>query len=242
MPSSLSPAYVLHSRPYRDTSALVDLLTLHQGLQRVVWRGARSQRKGLTPQAFMPLMVSFVGKGELKTLAQAEVAGSYRLLQGENLFSGLYLNELLVRLAPPGDPQPLLFAAYQDAIERLATAATVEPVLRQFEWLLLDILGYGFSLQHDAAGQAIEPELRYAWHAEQGLVLLDALAVEKGQGLSGQALLSMAGGAWDEAGTLRAAKQLMRQALAAHLGDRPLMSRQLFSRQSTPMPEVKDSD
>lgn len=39
MPSSLSPAYVLHSRPYRDTSALVDLLTLHQGVQRVVWRG-----------------------------------------------------------------------------------------------------------------------------------------------------------------------------------------------------------
>ena len=233
---------MLHSRPYRDTSALVDLLTLRQGMQRVVWRGARSQRKGLTPQAFMPLMVSLAGRGELKTLVQAETAGSYRLLQGENLFSGLYLNELLVRLAPPADPQPLLFAAYQDAIEHLATAVTVEPILRQFEWLLLDVLGYGFSLEHDASGRNIEPETRYAWQAEQGLVQLEGLAAENGQGLPGQALLSMAAGIWDEPGTLRAAKQLMRQALAAHLGDRPLMSRQLFSRQSTSMPEVKDND
>lgn len=242
MPSSLSPAYVLHSRPYRDTSALVDLLTLHHGMQRVVWRGARSQRKGLTPQAFMPLMVSFAGRGELKTLAQAEAAGSYRLLQGENLFSGLYLNELLVRLAPPADPQPLLFAAYQHSIERLATESAVEPVLRQFEWQLLDILGYGFSLKSDASGQIIEPAGRYVWQAEQGLIRLDGLRSADSRGLPGHALLTMAAGVWDEPGTLRAAKQLMRQALAAHLGDRPLMSRQLFSRQINPIPEERDSD
>ena len=53
----LQPAYVLHSRPYRDSSALVDLLTLHGGLQRVVWRGAR-RGKGIRPQAFTPLLVA----------------------------------------------------------------------------------------------------------------------------------------------------------------------------------------
>lgn len=190
----------------------------------------------------MPLMVSLAGRSELKTLAQAETAGSYRLLQGENLFSGLYLNELLIRLATPADPQPLLFAAYQNSIERLATATSVEPVLRQFEWLLLDVLGYGFSLECDASGRDIEPEARYAWQAEQGLIRLEGIAAANGQGLPGQALLSMAAGIWDEPVTLRAAKQLMRQALAAHLGDRPLMSRQLFSRQPTSIPEVKDSD
>ena len=42
MSEPLQPAYVLHSRPYRDTSALVDLLSLRDGLQRVVWRGAQS--------------------------------------------------------------------------------------------------------------------------------------------------------------------------------------------------------
>ena len=35
MSFDLQPAYVLHSRPYRDSSALVDLLTLREGMQRV---------------------------------------------------------------------------------------------------------------------------------------------------------------------------------------------------------------
>lgn len=231
MQPSLSPAYVLHSRPYRDSSALVDLLTLHQGLQRVVWRGARGQRRKLAPQPFVPMLVGLVGRGELKTLTQAEVAGSFALLQGQTLFSGLYLNELLVRLLASGDPQPLLFAAYQQALEQLAAGATVEPVLRRFEWQLLDILGYGFSLTRDASGQPVSAQQRYLWHAADGLqVLHDPLLADAG--LPGSALLAMAADDWSAAATLRAAKSLMRQALGIHLGDRPLVSRQLFARQA----------
>ncbi len=204
MPTALSPAYVLHSRPYRDSSALVDLLTLHHGLQRVVWRGARGQRRKLSPQPFVPLLVGLLGRSELKTLTQAEVAGQFTLLQGEKLFSGMYLNELLVRLLSSADPQPLLFAAYQQVLEQLANDAPVEPTLRRFEWQLLEVLGYGFSLSEDLSGA----------------------------GLPGHALLAMAADDWTATITLRAAKQLMRQALAVHLGDRPLVSRQLFARQT----------
>lgn len=230
MPVSLSPAYVLHSRPYRDSSALVDLLTLEYGLQRVVWRGARGQRRKLTPQPFVPLLVGIIGRSDLKTLTQAEVAGSFAPLQGDTLFSGLYLNELLVRLLSSGDTQPLLFAAYQYALEQLAGGAPVEPVLRRFEWQLLDILGYGFSLVNDANGQTVEPHQRYAWHATDGLQpLTDPLVANTG--LSGAALLAMAADDWSATTTLRAAKQLMRQALAVQLGDRPLVSRALFIRQ-----------
>lgn len=225
MSRPLSPAYVLHSRPYRDTSALVDLFTLHQGLQRVVWRGARGQRKGVVPQAFMPLMVATTGRGDLKTLTQAETAGSYVLLQGNALFSGMYLNELLIRLVYPGDPQPVLFAAYQHALEQLAAESAVEPVLRQFEWQLLDGLGYGFSLTVDAHGQPVAADSGYIWNAEQGLVVLDS---ENNGGVPGSALLAMAANDWAAPDTLRAAKRLMRQALAPHLGDRPLVSRSLF--------------
>src|SRR5690606_7951745 len=234
MQPSLSPAYVLHSRPYRDSSALVDLLTLHQGLQRVVWRGARGQRRKLAPQPFVPLLVGMIGRSELKTLTQAEVAGGFALLQGELLFSGLYLNELLVRLLRPGDAQPLLFAGYQQALEQLAQGATVEPILRRFEWQLLDILGYGFSLTEDANGRPIDAQQRYVWHATDGLPLLAAALLSDG-GLPGSALLAMAADDWQQTNTLRAAKRLMRQALGAHLGDRPLVSRQLFIRQSPPL-------
>lgn len=230
MQDSLSPAYVLHSRPYRDSSALVDLLTLHHGLQRVVWRGARGQRRKLAPQPFMPLLVGMVGRSDLKTLTQAEVAGGFAPLQGEVLFSGLYLNELLVRLLRTGDAQPLLFAAYQGALEQLAQGDRVEPILRRFEWQLLAILGYGFSLTEDANGQPVGTQQRYVWHASDGLQpIRDPLLVDAG--LPGAALLAMAADDWSAATTLRAAKQLMRQALGVHLGDRPLVSRQLFARQ-----------
>lgn len=229
MTASLGPAYVLHSRPYRDSSALVDLLTLEQGLQRVVWRGARGQRRKLTPQLFVPLLVGMIGRSELKTLTQAEVAGRFTLLQGETLFSGLYLNELLVRLLAHGDPQPILFAAYQQALEQLASGAPVEPLLRRFEWQLLDNLGYGFSLTSDANGQPISSQQRYLWHATDGLQPIhDPLMADAG--LPGAALLAMATDDWSAASTLRAAKQLMRQALAVQLGDRPLVSRSLFVR------------
>lgn len=234
MSSALGPAYVLHSRAYRDSSALVDLLTLHQGLQRVVWRGARGQRRKLTPQPFVPLLVGMTGRSELKTLTQAEVAGGFALLQGELLFSGLYLNELLVRLLRPGDAQPLLFAGYQQALEHLAQGAAVEPILRRFEWQLLDILGYGFSLTEDANGRPIDAQRRYVWHATDGLQPLADPLLSDG-GLPGSALLAMAVDDWQQANTLRAAKRLMRQALGAHLGDRPLVSRQLFIRQSPPL-------
>lgn len=230
MSASLTPAYVLHSRAYRDTSALVDLLTLDHGLQRVVWRGARGQRRKLTPQLFVPMLVGMTGRSELKTLTQAEIAGRFSLLQGDNLFSGLYLNELLVRLLASGDPQPLLFAAYQHALEQLAGGAPLEPILRRFEWQLLDLLGYGFSLEQDASGQPLTASQRYSWHATDGLqLLIDPL--QRDAGLPGGALLAMAADDWSAATTLRAAKQLMRQALAAQLGDRPLVSRTLFSRQ-----------
>ncbi|GAA6131993.1 DNA repair protein RecO [Halopseudomonas sabulinigri] len=225
MSLDLQPAYVLHSRPYRDSSALVDLLTLREGMQRVVWRGARRGR-GVKPQPFTPLLLNLYGRGELKTLQQAEVAGSHVRLQGEALFSGLYLNELLVRLLSTGDPQTLLFAAYQTALEQLASERAVEPVLREFEWQLLELLGYGFSLEVDAEGAPLQPQGLYHWDAEQGLS-----RTEQSQPglLPGSGLLAMASGDWQHAAALHTAKRLMRKALAVHLGDRPLVSRQLFA-------------
>lgn len=230
MHSSLTPAYVLHSRPYRDTSALVNLLTLQHGLQRVVWRGARRTRGSVSAQPFIPLLVGLAGRGELKTLTQAEAAGSYPSLKGDALFSGLYLNELLLRLIAPADPQTLIFAAYQTALEQLARGETVEPVLRRFEWLLLEVMGYGFSLTEDASGAPIQAGTNYVWHAEEGLQRLpDAPPADGSPGLPGAGLLAMAAQDWDSQVALRTAKKLMRQALAVHLGSRPLVSRQLFS-------------
>src|SRR5690606_33251897 len=96
----LQPAYLLHSRPYRDTSALLDFLTRDFGRISAVARGVRrpnSTTRGLL-QPFTPVQASFSGRGELKTLSQVELLRDPIVLRGERLFSALYINELIVRL------------------------------------------------------------------------------------------------------------------------------------------------
>ncbi len=151
--------YVLHSRPYKETSALVDFFT-PLGRLRAVLRGARG-KAGALARPFVPLEAEWRGRGELKTVARLESAGIPNLLNGQALFSGLYLNELLIRLLPAEDPQPEIFAHYAATLPLLAAGRPIEPLLRAFEWRLLEQLGYGFALDVDIDGRPIEPQALY---------------------------------------------------------------------------------
>ncbi|MCU1715933.1 DNA repair protein RecO [Pseudomonas sp. 5P_3.1_Bac2] len=217
------PAYVLHSRAYRESSALVDFLT-PQGRLRAVLRGARG-KAGSLARAFIPLEAEFRGRGELKNVARLEPAGIPNLLSGEALFSGIYLNELLMRLLPAEDPHPALFEHYALTLVALAQGRALEPLLRAFEWRLLDELGYGFALDRDCQGQPIVASALYRLNNESGLMPVGQLQAGVFQGAD---LLAMADANWSAVGALAAAKRLMRQALAPHLGGRPLVSRELF--------------
>ena len=150
----LQPAYVLHSRPYRDTSAIIELFTPEYGRLSAVPRGVRRQSRrrssSARSQPFSPLLVSFSGRAELKTLVASESAGQPHVLAGNSLFSGLYMNELLVRLLHRHDPHPELFAFYAATLKDLSAGAALEPVLREFELKLLDDLGYSFDFSVDA--------------------------------------------------------------------------------------------
>ena len=146
-------------------------------------------------------------------------------LNGEALFSGLYLNELLIRLLPAEDPHPGVFDHYAETLLALAEGRALEPLLRSFEWRLLDDLGYGFSLTTDSHDQSIAPDGLSRLHVDAGLERVYLLQ----PGLfNGTELLAMAEADWSAPGALSAAKRLMRQALAVHLGGRPLVSRELF--------------
>lgn len=216
-------AYVLHSRAYKESSALVDFLTPH-GRCRAVLRGARGKAGSLV-RPFIPLELELRGRGELKAVARLEPAGVPNLLTGDALFSGLYLNELLIRLLPAESPHPVLFDHYAATLPLLAEGRPLEPLLRAFEWRLLDELGYGFALDQDRHGKPIEPQGLYRWLAESGFEPV----VQLQSGLfHGADLLAMNEADWQTPGVLAAAKRLMRQALAPHLGGRPLVSRELF--------------
>lgn len=230
MQASAQPAYILHSRAYRESSALVDLLT-PQGRVRAVLRGARG-KAGTLARPFVPLDVEFRGRSELKNIARLEAAGIPNLLSGAALFSGLYLNELLIRLLPAEDPHPALFEHYALSLQALAGNPPLEPLLRAFEWRLLDELGYGFALDVDCVGQPIAHDGLYRLLPDSGLEPVVQLQPGLFQGAD---LLAMAQADWSSPGALAAAKRLMRQALAPLLGGRPLVSRELFMNLKEPV-------
>ncbi|HYQ49126.1 MAG TPA: DNA repair protein RecO C-terminal domain-containing protein, partial [Pseudomonas sp.] len=146
-------------------------------------------------------------------------------LHGDALFSGLYLNELLMRLLPAEAPQPELFEHYALTLQALAAGRPLEPLLRAFEWRLLGDLGYAFSLSHDINDDPIAADGLYRLRVDAGLERVHL--VQPGL-FNGTELIALAQVDWQAPGALLAAKRLMRQALAVHLGSKPLVSRELF--------------
>ncbi len=225
--------WLLHRRPYRNTSLILDCLAQGHGRIGVVARGGRRDPQ---MQPFRPLLMTLSGRSELKTLRHVEADAAAVPLYGEALYCGLYLNELLVRLLHRDDPQDALLPLYQHTLEALAQAQLpADILLRRFEYQLLDQLGYGFSLEQDVSGQAIRADARYHLLPDQGLV-----AEQRGVYL-GADLLAVAAEQWQPA-SRKLARQLMRAALAPHLGDRPLRSRELFRPGALRAADTSDQD
>jgi len=230
------PAFVIHQRAYRETSALVEMFTRHNGRLGLVARGAKRAKSPLrnTLQAFQPLMIRWTGRGELGTLIQAETREARGLLPGKAVLSGLYLNELMLRLTHRHDPQPELYQAYAVAIDGLRQCAQVESTLRIFEKRLLQASGYGLVLDHDVhSGAALEPHQRYVYETELGPAQAADDAPE-GVTVSGRTLLALAREDELDAHCQREAKRLMRHVLNQHLGERQLQSRSLFQAVAIP--------
>jgi DNA repair protein RecO len=226
-------AWLLHSRPFRETSLLLDCFSLERGRFSAIARGVRNAKspKRALLQPFVPLSVSVVGKTDLLTLKQVEADGPALMLSGTALFSALYVNELLTRLVHGVEAEPDLFHHYEHTLRALERNDDVEATLRNFELQLLDTLGYGIDFMHDAEhGEPIEAEAHYYLHPDTGLVRQFALegSSREQQLYGGAELLAIARRDFTEPATRRTAKRLMRQLLARHLGERELASRELF--------------
>lgn len=228
----LQPAFVLHRRPYRESSFLVELLTKEYGRVGAIARGvrkARSTQQGLL-QPFIPLLVSWTGKGELMTLTQIEVHGKVMRLQGECLFAGFYLNELLLALLQKWDAHPALFTIYEKTLSGLEENQLEQKVLRLFEKRLLEELGYGLLPKSDISlHNTFSPDKYYRFVPEHGFVVSELGQPSSGSYVfSGKSLLAVAREDWQDEEALQVAKRLTRLVLAPLLGPRTLYSRQLF--------------
>ncbi|MBS1157906.1 MAG: recO [Proteobacteria bacterium] len=226
------PAYVLHTIPFRETSLIVEVFSRDFGRMALLARGARRPRaaiRGLL-MAFQPIEVGWAGKGEVLTLMKAEWQGGLPLLAGEALFCGYYLNELLMHLLPREDAHEHLFERYADMLARLAadpSGKVREADLRSFEKALLQELGYGLTLNHDSAGEAIRSDALYTYRMEQGPVRVEH-AEAAPQVVSGQTLLDLAAENFADPRSRSEAKALMRTLMAYYLAGVELETRKIF--------------
>lgn len=223
------PAYVLHARPYRETSLLLECLSREHGRIGVVARGVRSgkgllQRSQLEP--FQPLAMDLMMRGELATLLAAEPTSAPRRLLGEAGMAGLYVNELVVRLTGRQDAQPDLFDIYAVTLDRLGQCASLAWTLRRFERDFLQALGYGLVLDREADDDVpLDPQASYLFHAESGAV---RCAAEQAGALRGYDLLALAADQMPDTAGLSSLRGMMRSLIRFHLGGGELRAWQVL--------------
>lgn len=223
-------AFVLHRRPYRETSYLIDFFTREQGKVNAVAKGVRNSKgdKKSLLQPFQQIRVQFSGKSELKNLTQTEAFQPALALTAQALFCGMYVNEVVNRVMPVGLASESLYEAYTQALVNLLSGADRELALRQFELALLEDMGQlsSFSEVGDTGAPVVQ-NAAYGWLPEVGIA--EAARCPGMPAIPGYALLALAQGDWTPAAK-KAAKLINREALKPLLGSKPLKSRELFIR------------
>ena len=233
------PAYVLHSRPYRETSLLLECLTRDHGRLGVVARGVRGERARMRRaqlEPFQPLMMDLLMRGELATLTAVESVGTPLRMVGDAGLSGLYLNELVVRLSGRQDPVPELFDAYATTLGRLHGQESLAWTLRRFERDLLQAIGYGLQLECDSmSGEPLAPELCYRYLPEQGAV---RCAAGHEHALLGRDLLALGQNVMPDDRGLKSLRDMMRHIIRFHLGGGELKAWRVLAMAVTRRPEA----
>jgi len=228
---ALGRGYVLQTRPWRNTSMLVEALTADAGRIGLVARGVRSRGNRTRPllEPFQPLLMAWSGRGELRTLTTVDAERWRAPPAGRALLAGFYCSELVMRLLGRDDVNPEVFESYDLVITALAGNGPAEPALRRFEIELLDALGFAPPLDRDAGtGEPVRPDIEYDFLVEHGPAPAYGPAGSEALRVSGAHLLAIAHREFDDGDVLRSARRILRASLAPHLGNRPLKSRELY--------------
>jgi DNA repair protein RecO (recombination protein O) len=226
-------AYVLHVRAYKETSALVDLITPDYGLIRCMARGIkRNIIQGQSLQPFVNYSIVFTGDSDLKTLDRFESLSLPLALKGDALFSGFYVNEVILRaLRSEADIEDeALFDAYESALVSL-NQNTLEQSLRQFELTVLEHMGQNYQWDMDfKTGEVVNEATYYGFFVEQGMAQVSQIYVNRNPNscFLGQDLLNLSLQDFSELSTLKMAKRLLRLALRPIIGYKPIQARELL--------------
>jgi DNA repair protein RecO (recombination protein O) len=223
----LTRAYVLHQRPFRDSSLIVEIFAREFGRMTLFARAARGPRSRFVAlQPFQALLLSWSGRGEAPQLTGTELAeGAPLPMPSRQLMSAFYLNELLLTLTTRHDPHPELFDQYGSTLANLGQGQPADVLLRHFEARLLDYIGYGLNLGAEAdTGRPVQAGSHYHYRpGVHGVVLAD---VADDGAIAGHVLQRLAdAGTLEGESELRQARALMRAAIDHCLEGRELRTR-----------------
>jgi DNA repair protein RecO (recombination protein O) len=230
------PAYLLHARPFRETSLVIEVFSRQYGRCGLLARGVRNPkaRKRALLMPFQPLLLDWSGKGELPLLTGVETTGEARELMSTYRFAAYYLNELLLRMLARLDAHEDLFDSYTEILDELYRREPVQQALRRFEKRLLSETGYGLILDHEAGmSKPVEAEYTYLYIPEHGPVRLhgsEEMRAGKHQGIeiSGRSLLDFYQERFSSRKSLNECRRLSRYLLSQQFPGRPLHSRDVF--------------
>lgn len=221
---------VLHSRPYQDSSLIVDAFSEQYGRLSVLAKGARSQNRGSTRnqlQMSAKVEATLVGKGELKRIRQLEMLEPAKSFFGEQFAMACYVSELILRITQPGESYPSIYNQLDISFKALSVKVSSQRYLRELEWLLINELGVAVDFNHDSAGQPILEDQFYFLDRLESFSVC-ANSDSKQLSFSGRLLKQIAERSFDEPEVLKAMKLLNRELLRPHLGHMPLKSRDLW--------------
>lgn len=231
MKADLNSAFILHRRPYRETSLLLDVFSCNYGRVGLVARGVRQKKNSKVEilQPYQPLQLAWSGKGELMTLTMAEADKPAYILKDRKLIAGFYLNEIIIRMLHQHEAHLDLFMIYDRTLELLARQTSDEnQVIRIFEKRLLEAIGYGLVLDHDVTtGKKIRPDHEYYYLADRGPIANTPESSDYIK-ISGAALMSLNNEELDTSQILHETKLLIRFVMKRYLGNKPLASRKLY--------------
>lgn len=217
-------AWCICSHVYGETSCWVILFTKKRGMVSALFKGGRTPKKKALIHPFGKVWVSLGSSRNTLYLRQIEEEQVPFLFNGQQLFSGLYINELLYHGLRHDDPCNTLFEAYEQALTSLEKASRndeIEITLRRFEMIYLAQMGYAITFAESSNGAKIMPDTYYSFYSDRGFVISK-------EGFIGADLIAIANDNFEAATTRLTAKKIMRKGIATVLAGKKIYSRSLF--------------
>ncbi len=222
--------YILHHRDYLESSLILEIFSREYGRISLIAKGAKRNKKkqGLNYNLYQEYLMKWVNKSELGVLIDTELATIMTSMSPNEIMTGFYMNEIILRLLHKHEPHPELFDTYNTTIKELSNNNTDQVLIRYFEKKLLQSLGYGMIFDLDLnTGKEIVAENKYYYKLDFGPTSNsdDNKSVIP---ISGKTLIDLGNETLTDIKNKNEAKILLRSLLNQYLGEKPLASRKLY--------------